>query len=309
MSPLDFDQRVARMRRFNRAYTQRIGVLNEGLLESSYTLAQVRVLYELAHRKGPTASELVADLRLDPGYLSRILRNFDKQGLVARSSSRTDRRRAHLRLTVKGRKVFAPLDDRSRADIAGLLSSMPERDQDRLIQAVDTIERVFAEEDMSQRAYVLRPHGPGDMGWVVQRHGALYWLEYGWNTEFEALVAEIVAQFIRRFDPAREHCWIADRNGERLGSVFLVKQSATVAKLRLLLVEPRARGLGLGRLLVDECTAFARQAGYKRLTLWTNSVLLGARRIYERAGYTLVKEEPHESFGKRLVGQNWELKL
>jgi len=309
MTSLDLDQRVARVRRFNRAYTQRIGALSEGHLDSPYTLAEVRVLYELAHRQGPTASELATDLRLDPGYLSRILRNFGKQGLVSRTSSKEDRRRSHLQLTAKGRKVFAPLNARTRDDIARLLSRLPTPQQDALIDAFDTMDRAFAEESPTPAPFIVRPHGPGDMGWVVQRHGVLYWQEYGWNMDFEALIAEIVAKFIRNFDSAKEHCWIAERNGERLGSIFLVRQSASIAKLRLLLVEPNARGTGLGTRLVDECTAFARRAGYKRITLWTNSVLHAARRIYERAGYQLVMEEPHESFGKKLTGQNWELKL
>lgn len=309
MTSLDLDQRVARVRRFNRAYTQRIGALSEGHLDSPFTLAEVRVLYELAHRQGPTASELATDLRLDPGYLSRILRTFGKRGLVARTSSREDRRRSHLQLTAKGRKVFAPLNARTRDDIARMLSRLPTAQQDALIDAIDTMDRAFAEESPTPAPIILRPHAPGDMGWVVQRHGVLYWQEYGWNMDFEALIAEIVAKFIRNFDPAKEHCWIAERNGERLGSIFLVRQSATIAKLRLLLVEPNARGTGLGTRLVDECTAFARKAGYGKITLWTNSVLHAARRIYERAGYRLVKEEPHESFGKKLTGQNWELKL
>ena len=309
MTTLDLEQRVARVRRFNRAYTQRIGALNEGMLESPYTLAETRVLYELAHRDGPTSSELAADLRLDPGYLSRILRHFGRQGLVARSRSKTDRRCAHRRLTIKGRKVFALLNARSRDDVARWLSRMPEREQDVLVQAIETVDRALAEDAPAPGPYVLRAHGPGDMGWVVHRHGVLYALEYGWNMEFEALVADIVARFVRTFDPAKEHCWMAERNGERLGSVFLVRQSRTVAKLRLLLVEPNARGVGLGSRLVDECTAFAKRAGYKTIVLWTNSVLHAARRIYERAGYRLVKEDRHMSFGKTLVGQNWELEL
>jgi DNA-binding MarR family transcriptional regulator/GNAT superfamily N-acetyltransferase len=309
MAAYDMEQRIARIRRFNRAYTKSIGALNEGLLDSPFSLAETRVLYELANRDGPTAAALAGELGLDPGYLSRLLGSLERRGLIRRISSREDRRRSHLRLTAKGRKAFEPLDGRSHDDTARLLSRLPEKEQQRLIGAIDTVEGALVPSARPGPPYTLRLHRPGDMGWVVHRHGALYAREYGWNEEFEALVAEIVAHFIRHLDPARERCWIAERNGEILGSVFLVRKSERVAKLRLLLVEPNARGLGLGTRLANECSEFARGAGYRKITLWTNSVLDAARHIYERAGYTLVEEEPHESFGKKLVGQYWALTL
>lgn len=309
MAAYDMEQRIARIRRFNRVYTKSIGALNEGLLDSPFSLAETRVLYELANRDGPTAAAIAGELGLDPGYLSRLLGALERRGLLTRISSREDRRRSHLRLTAKGRKAFEPLDARSHDDAARLLSRLPEKEQERLIGAIDTVEGALGRAATPGQPYTLRSHRPGDMGWVVHRHGVLYAREYGWNEEFEALVAEIVAHFIRHFDPAREQCWIAERNGEILGSVFLVRKSERVAKLRLLLVEPNARGLGLGTRLVNECSEFARRAGYRKITLWTNSVLDAARHIYERAGYTLVEEEPHESFGKKLVGQYWALTL
>jgi len=309
MSETGFEHRIAAVRRFNRFYTQRIGVLREGLLDSQFSLTEARVLYELAHRERSVASELGRDLGLDPGYLSRILRGFQRRGLIERAPSPADRRRQHLSLTGTGRAAFAPLDARSREGAGDLLRRLGAQRQTRLVAAMRDIERLLAAEASSDPPYVLRPHRPGDMGWVTARHGALYAAEYGLDARFEALVAEIVAGFINNFDPARERCWIADRGGEPVGSVFLVKQSDEVAKLRLLLVEPAARGLGIGRRLVEECVGFAREAGYRKLTLWTNSVLVAARHVYEVAGFRLVEAEPHHSFGRDLVGENWELDL
>jgi DNA-binding MarR family transcriptional regulator/GNAT superfamily N-acetyltransferase len=303
------DQQIAAVRRFNRFYTQRIGVLHEGLLDSRYSLTEVRVLYELAHRDQPTATELGRDLGLDAGYLSRILRGFEKRALVTRTRSAADGRQSHLALTALGRKVFAPLDARSHAEVAALLSALAPAAQAQVIAAMQTIERLLGRDGPPPAAYVLRPPQPGDMGWVVSRHGALYAQEYHWNMEFEALVGEIVAAFIRNFDARRERCWIAEIDGAPVGSVFLVKQSDEVAKLRLLLVEPQARGLGIGARLVAECIRFARLNGYRTLTLWTNDVLVAARRIYQVAGFRLVAEEKHHSFGHDLVGQNWEMDL
>jgi DNA-binding MarR family transcriptional regulator/GNAT superfamily N-acetyltransferase len=308
MAQSGFARRVEAVRRFTRFYTRQIGVLHEGLLNSPFSLAEARVLYELAHRDMPTAAELGTELGLDAGYLSRILRGFVKDGLLAKTPSEQDGRQRFLALTAKGRKAFAPLDRRSRDEVGAMLADLAPAEQARLIEAMRTVETLLGRET-APPAYVLRPHRPGDIGWVIHRHAALYAQEYGWDESFEALVAEIGAKFIRDFDIRRERCWIAERDGDIVGSVFLVKQSDTVAKLRLLIVEPAARGLGIGHRLVDECIRFARQAGYRQLTLWTNDILVAARRIYEAAGFRLVLEEKHRSFGHDLVGQNWELDL
>lgn len=309
MVETDFEQRIAAVRGFNRFYTRQIGLLREGYLESPFSLTAVRVLYELAHRERTTASELARELGLDAGYLSRILRGFRKRGLIERQPSSADGRQRLVWLTAHGQEVFAPLDARSRDDIGALLGGLSAAEQERLVGAMGIIEGLLGASTEPRVPYLLRPHRPGDMGWVVQRHGALYAAEYGWDEQFEALVASIVATFLGHFKPKRERCWIAEREGEAVGSVFVVEHSRTVAKLRLLLVEPEARGLGIGARLVDECVRFARLVGYRKLALWTNSVLLAARRIYEGAGFQLVHEEPHHSFGHDLVGETWELKL
>ena len=309
MADTDFEQRVATVRRFNRFYTKQIGLLHEVYLESSFSLAEARVLYELAHRDKPAATELARELGLDAGYLSRILRGFERRRLIRRTPSKADRRQSHLSLTERGRAAFAPLNVRSRADIGAMLDRLGPGEQRRLIEAMQTIEGFLGAPAESRAAYVLRPHQPGDMGWVVHRHGALYGQEYGWDEQFEALVASVVAKFIQNFDPKRERCWIAEKDGEIVGSVFLVSASRTVAQLRLLLVEPKARGLGIGGHLVTECVRFARQVGYRKITLWTNSVLRAARRIYEAAGFRLVRKERHRSFGRDLIGETWELSL
>jgi DNA-binding MarR family transcriptional regulator/GNAT superfamily N-acetyltransferase len=301
--------RVDAVRGFNRFYTQKIGVLQEGLLQSPFSLTEARVVYELAQRERPTASELGHDLGLDAGYLSRILRRFEKRRLITRAISATDGRQQLLALTTAGRDAFAALDAGSRAEVGGLLGGLGAADQARLVAAMQRIERLLGPRATGDAAYLLRQHQPGDMGWVVQSHGAVYAGEYDWDQSFEALVADIVAKFIRHYDAARERCWIAERDGEPAGSVFLVKQSATVAKLRLLLVDPKARGFGIGAALVAECLRFAKLAGYGKLTLWTQSILVAARSIYEAAGFRRVREEPHHSFGHDLVGEYWELKL
>lgn len=303
------EERTHAVRRFSRFYTRRLGVLGEGLLDSSFSLTEARVLYELAHRDRPTATALGRDLGLDPGYLSRILRRFEEAGLLERARSEADARQSHLVLTPAGRAAFAPLDKASREQVGALLSRLTDADQRRLTDAMATIESLLGEVEAPKAPYTLRPHRPGDMGWIVHRHGALYAQEYGWGDTFEALVAEIAATFIKDFDPKRERCWIAEWDGEIVGSVLLVKQSDEVAKLRLLFVEPKARGLGIGRRFVEECIRFARDAGYRRITLWTNDVLHAARKIYADAGFRLVQTEPHRSFGHDLVGENWELEL
>ena len=298
---------IAAVRNFNRFYTKQIGVLHEHLLASPYSLTEVRVLYEIAHRDKPSATDLVKELGLDPGYLSRILANFEKGGLLERVQSGTDRRQTHLSLTAKGQVEFAALDASSDQEVGALLATLSATEQARFLQAIDAIRHLLTPHKESP--YTLRQHRPGDMGWVVHRHGVLYAQEYGWDERFEALVASIVAEFINRFDAMRERCWIAEKDGEVVGSVFLVKHSDEFAKLRLLLVEPSARGQGLGKRLVDECIAFARQAGYRRITLWTQQNLHAAQRIYANAGFQLVNEEPHCSFGHNLVAQTWDLAL
>jgi DNA-binding MarR family transcriptional regulator/GNAT superfamily N-acetyltransferase len=300
---------IATVRRFNRFYTQRIGVLHEGLLASPFSLTEARLLYELAHRDELTAAQLARELALDPGYLSRVLGDFARRGLLERLPSPADGRQSLLALTEAGRAAFAPLDTRSRDETDALLDRLAPPARRRLIAAMDTIEQLLGDVPPAREPYLLRPHQPGDIGWVTHRHGVLYAEEYGWDDSFEALVAEIAAKFITDFDAARERCWIAERDGAIVGSVFLVRQSDEIAKLRLLLVEPTARGLGIGRRLVAECIRFARQTGYRKMTLWTNDILVAARHLYEAAGFVLVAEERHHSFGHDLVGQNWELTL
>jgi len=301
--------RVAAVRRFNRFYTRQIGVLREGLLKSPFSLTELRVLYELAHRERPTATELGKDLGVDAGYLSRILQNFEKRGLIRKTPSQADGRQSLLSQTAKGKKVFAPLETRSNEEVLSMLSKLSAAEQSRLLAAMATVEQLLGPRPVEKTPYLIRTHQPGDMGWVVHRHGALYAREYGLNEQFEALVAEIVAQFLRNFDPRRERCWIAERDGENAGSIFLMRGSDDVAKLRLFLVEPEARGLGIGSRLVAECIRFARQAGYRKITLWTNDVLVAARRIYEKAGFCLVEEQRHNMFGPDWVGQTWDLTL
>jgi DNA-binding MarR family transcriptional regulator len=305
----DLETRVEAIRRFNRLFTRRIGVLREGLLHSNYSLTEARVLFELANREELSASELVRELGLDPGYMSRTVGGLERQGLVEKVRSETDGRRRILSLTAEGEEAFEVLDSRSREEVSEMLGALSEEEQRRLLEAMRTIEGIFEKGLKFSEPFVLRPHEPGDMGWVVHRHGVLYAAEYGWDERFEALVARIVAGFIDGYDPKKERCWIAEMGGDRVGCVFVVKASDTVAKLRLLLVEPEARGVGLGSRLVEECIRFARNRGYEKLTLWTNSVLDAARHIYEEHGFVLVEEEEHHSFGHDLVGQNWELAL
>lgn len=306
---IDFDERVGAVRRFNRLYTRQIGVLEDGYLGSAYSLTQARVLYELAHRNHPTATELAADLGLDHGYLSRILRGFGEAGLLAKRRLPNDRRQSLLSLTAKGRTAFAPLEERSQKQVAAMLGKLSAADQERVVAAMRTIEQLLGEAPAPRLPYHLRPPRPGDMGWIVARHGVLYADEYGWDQRIEALTAEIVAAFVRNHDPERERCWIAERDGENVGSVFLVRETDEIARLRLLLVEPKARGLGIGGRLVEDCVCFAREAGYGKITLWTHAVLVAARRIYERAGFTLTRRWTHDMFGKELVAETWELEL
>jgi DNA-binding MarR family transcriptional regulator/GNAT superfamily N-acetyltransferase len=309
MSDTTFDRRVAELRRFNRFYTQKIGVLEEGLLDSPFSLAEARVLYEIAFVEGQTAARLGKQLGLDRGYLSRILRGFERRGLIHRTRSATDRRLSLLALAPQGEAAFADLDARSQTEIGALLRTLPEKQQTRLVAAAGVIERMLGARADDRAGYLLRPHRPGDMGWVISRHGALYAQEYGWDIQFEAFVAKIAAQFLRNFNARRECCWIAEKDGENVGSVMLVDETQTIAKLRLLLVEPDARGLGIGARLVQECLSFAREARYQKVTLWTNSILVAARRLYEDAGFRMIDAQPHHSFGCDLVGETWELAL
>jgi DNA-binding MarR family transcriptional regulator/GNAT superfamily N-acetyltransferase len=304
-----FHQRIAAVRRFNRFYTGQIGLLQDRWLQSPFSLTEARVLYEIASRARPTASEIGRELKLDPGYLSRILRRFRQKGLVRKTPSEKDGRSAFLTLTARGRAAFAPLDQRSGEQVAAMLKKIPPAEQKRVVLAMADIETLIAKKGAKEQSYVLRPHQMGDMGWVVARHGALYAAEYGWDSRIEALTAEIVSTFLKNFDAKREACWIAEIDGEPVGSVFLVRESDDVARLRLLIVEPQARGLGIGKRLVDECVRFARRAGYAKITLWTHGVLTAARAIYQRAGFRLVEQWVHDEFGKPEASETWELVL
>jgi DNA-binding MarR family transcriptional regulator/GNAT superfamily N-acetyltransferase len=304
----DCDGQVSAVRAFNRFYTRKLGVLDQQLLKSPFSLSEARVLYELANRDDPAAKEIGIELGLDPGYLSRIIQKFDDDGLITRKPLASDRRQYRLGLTAKGRQAFAKVDRSSHDDVAGMLAALPRGDGKRLVAAMAEIQRLLGTSRHSSPA-ILRAPRPGDMGWVVQSHGALYASEYGFNASFEALVAEIAAKFLASFDASRERCWIAEIDGVQVGSVFLVRQSDDVAKLRLLLVDPAGRGHGLGRRLVAECIAFAKACGYRRITLWTQSILLAARKIYQDAGFELVASEPHRGFGQTLIGETWEREL
>ena len=309
MSSQPVGAHVARVRRFNRFYTRQIGALDRGFLDSEFSLTEVRVLYELRHREGATASVLSEELALDAAYLSRILREFQRKNLLAKTKSRADRRQSILRLTAKGKRVFDAIDARQHDVVRQMIGPLPTGARREIVTSMERIERLLQPTTSVEPAFTLRDLRPGDIGWVTHRHGALYHEEYGWDERFEAHVAEIVADFVQHRDPKRERCWIAEHNGEIVGSVFCVRKSGTVAKLRLLYVEPSARKMGIGSALVDACIQFARQVGYRKMTLWTQNNLTAARRVYERAGFKLVAEEPHESFGAKLVAQTWELEL
>ncbi|HEU5226621.1 MAG TPA: bifunctional helix-turn-helix transcriptional regulator/GNAT family N-acetyltransferase [Ktedonobacteraceae bacterium] len=303
------EEKIAAVRQFNRFFTRQIGVLREGLLHSPYPLTDARILFELGHGSQMTASRLARELGLDTGYLSRILARLEQQGLLEKVRSANDGRQFFLSLTPEGKEAFTLLDQRSRDEVSEMLDDLSAENQQRLLKAMHTIESVLTRGLKFSEPFVLRPHEPGDMGWVTHRHGVLYAQEYGWDEHFEALVAQIVADFITNYNHERERCWIAEMNGEIIGSVFVVRSSETVAKLRLLLVEPKARGMGLGTRLVEECIRFARRRGYQKMLLWTNSVLVEARHIYQKTGFKLVAEEAHHSFGHDLVGETWELLL
>ncbi|MDH6259873.1 helix-turn-helix domain-containing GNAT family N-acetyltransferase [Bradyrhizobium sp. BR13661] len=303
------DDQIAAVRAFNRFYTRKLGVLDQHLGESPFSLSEARVLYELAHRDELAAKEIGNELGLDPGYLSRIVQSFDEKGLITRTPLPADRRQYQLSLTAKGRQAFAKLNLGSQNEVAAMLARLSAGDATRLIQAMATIEAVLEQRQSQPASVVLRSHRVGDMGWVISKQAAAYAADYGWDISYEALVAEICAQFIKNYDAAREHCWIAEVGGEPVGSVFLVKATDDIAKLRLLQVEKKARGLGVGRALVEQCMQGARERGYRRMTLWTQSILVAARGIYKAAGFELVATKPHHSFGQDLVGETWERDL
>jgi DNA-binding MarR family transcriptional regulator/GNAT superfamily N-acetyltransferase len=306
------DETIARVRRFNRFYTRQLGVLRKTYLDSAYSLGEARVLYEIAQGDTPTASDIGRILDLDAGYLSRTLRNFEKRGLIERKASASDARQSHLALSAQGRKTFAPLERRSQRDVGAMLARLAPGDATRLIAAMTTIEQLLdgaPAADSTPRSYALRQPRHGDFGWIVRRHAELYEQEYGWGAPFEGVCAQIVADFINKFDDKRERCWIADMDGDNVGSIMLAKDSETVARIRLLLVDPKARGLGLGRHLTEECIRFARDAGYRKMTLWTHEVLTAARHIYRKAGFRLMRSERHESWGRPVVSEHWDLDL
>ncbi|MBP0111535.1 MULTISPECIES: bifunctional helix-turn-helix transcriptional regulator/GNAT family N-acetyltransferase [Bradyrhizobium] len=303
------DDHIAAVRAFNRFYTRKLGVLDQHLGKTPFSLSEARVLYELAHRDDLAAKEIGNELGLDPGYLSRIVQSFDEKGLITRTPLAADRRQYQLSLTAKGRQAFAKLNLSSQNEVAAMLAQLSADDATRLTQAMATIEAVLGQRRSRPAAFVLRSHRVGDMGWVISRQGAAYAADYNWDISYEALVAEICAQFIKNYDAAREHCWIAEMEGEPIGSIFLVKATDEIAKLRLLQVEKKARGLGVGRALVEQCIQGARERGYSKMTLWTQSILVAARGIYKSAGFNLVATEPHHSFGQDLIGETWERDL
>lgn len=301
--------RIEAVRRFSRFYTRRIGVLEETLLHSPFTLPEGRLVYEIANRDCPTAQELCRDLDLDPGYVSRLLKGMEKRGCVERIRAKNDKRLAELSLTAKGQRLWGAMNERSGQDIANLLADLSILQQQNLVKALGVVEQLLDGPPEKRAPFTLRPHQPGDMGWIIRRQTQLYGSEYGWDGSFEAMLAEIAGTFIAKFNPKTDNCWIAERNGEIAGSAFLVHASKTTGQLRMLYVEPSARGLGIGQRLVGECIRDARAKGYRKLMLWTNDILVSARRIYIAAGFRLVKEERHNSFGKKLVGQYWVLDL
>jgi DNA-binding MarR family transcriptional regulator/GNAT superfamily N-acetyltransferase len=309
------DQRIAAARRFNRFYTRQIGVLRKNFLDSPYSLGEARVIYEIASDTAPTASDIGRALDLDAGYLSRVLRNFERRGLVERKVSPKDARQSHLALSSRGRKAFKLLDDLSQRDIGTMLDKLSSTDQSRLIEAMHTIETLLEPQPAAnpaparQRGYKLREPVPGDFGWIVKRHAELYAQEYKWREPFEGVCAQIVADYVNNHDAKRERCWIAEIDGENAGCIFVAKDSDEVARIRLLLVDPKARGLGLGARLTEEAVRFARDAGYKKMTLWTHSVLKAARHIYQKSGFKLMRTEKHKSWGQPVVSEYWDLEF
>jgi DNA-binding MarR family transcriptional regulator/GNAT superfamily N-acetyltransferase len=306
---IELQQRTGAVRRFNRFYTRQIGVLRKTYLDSPYSLGEMRVLYEIAHGDGVTARDIGRALDLDAGYLSRVLRNFENRGLISRTASTDDARQSHLSLTALGTKTFAPAEERSQRDVSAMLGKLNAEQQTQLIAAMQTIESLLGEVPRAKPSYTLREPRHGDFGWIVLRHAELYAQEYGWGAPFEGLCAQIVADFVNNYDSKLERCWIAELNGENVGCVMLVQDAPDIARLRLLLVDPKARGLGLGQRLTDECVTFARKARYKKVTLWTHSTLTAARHVYEKTGFTLTASEKRHCWGKDVVAEFWDLEL
>ncbi len=308
-SNTDLATDVAAMRRFTRFFTRQLKVIEPKHLHTSFSLPEARVVYELAQRSPLSPGQLAKDLDIDAGQLSRLLQTLEQRDVISRTAAANDKRQIDIALTAKGRSAFAELNARTEAHVEQQLKTLDAAGRARVIGAMARIERELGAEQRRRPVAVLRTHRPGDIGWIISRHGALYHHEYGWDISFEQLVAEIAAQFLKSYDPQRERCWIAEIDGEPVGTVMLVKGGDTLAKLRLLIVEPSARGLGIGRALTNECLRFAREAGYTRITLWTQSILVAARSIYRAAGFQLIKEEPHHSFGVDLIGETWERDL
>jgi DNA-binding MarR family transcriptional regulator/predicted N-acetyltransferase YhbS len=309
MTSTILQEHISAVRRFNRFFERQIGVLREGLLHSSFSLTEARIIFELANQSNLTATNLGNELGLNTGYLSRILNKLEKQNLIEKTRSNDDGRHRLISLTTKGQAALSLLDNRSNKEVSEMLSKLNENGRARLIEAMHNIEDIFDQSFKYAKPFYLRHHEPGDMGWVISQHGLFYHQVYNWDESFEAFVAQNCADFINHYDPQKERCWIAEMQEEQVGSIFCVKASEDVAKLRMLLVTPKARGLGLGTQMVKECIRFAKRAGYKKITLWTNDILVEARKIYEKNGFKLVEEERHHSFGHDLVGQNWELML
>ena len=313
MSARQHDSRVAAVRRFNRFYTRQIGALRKNFLDSPYSLGEARVLYEIGNGNARTATEIGRALDLDAGYLSRVLRDFEKRALIRRETSERDARQSHLTLSPRGRKAFALLNRLSQHDIGAMLGKLAPARQTQLIAAMNLIEQLLGGEDelkpSERRDYIVREPRPGDFGWIVKRNAEIYADEYGWTAPFEGVCSQIVADFVNKFDPKRERCWIAEMKGENVGSIMLAKDDDDTARIRLLLLDPKARGLGIGTRLVDECIRFARRAGYKKITLWTHSVLTAARHIYQKAGFRLMRTERHRSWGRPVVSEHWDLEL
>lgn len=309
MSNEQLQEKINQIRSFNRFYTKRIGLLNKGLLKTRFPLSQARIIFELAQHKQTMASELIKELEIDPAYLSRILSSFEKDGLVQKVQSKTDGRKQLLKLTAKGRESFSLLNERANQEIKIMVQCLSTENHERLLYAMHIIEDILGEEQKPVLSYHLRSHRPLDIGWMIESHGRFYEEEYGWDESFEALVTDILAKFVQNHDPKKERIWIAERDGERIGSIMVVDAGDNVAQLRLLLVEPKFRGKGVGKRLIDECINFSRQSGYRKIKLWTQSILKEARHLYQKAGFKLIEEKPHKSFGHNLVGEFWELPL
>jgi DNA-binding MarR family transcriptional regulator/GNAT superfamily N-acetyltransferase len=309
MSRRQHDSRIAAVRRFNRFYTRQIGLLRKNFLDSPYSLGEARVLYEIGNGNARTATEIGRALDLDAGYLSRVLRDFEKRALIRREASESDARQSHLTLSPRGRKAFALLNRLSQRDIGAMLHKLAPARQTQLIAAMNIIEQLLDSEPAESRGYIVREPRHGDFGWIVKRNAEIYAEEYGWTAPFEGVCSQIVADFVNKLDPKRERCRIAEINGENVGSIMLAKDSDDIARIRLLLLDPKARGLGIGTRLVDECIRFARRAGYKKITLWTHSVLTAARHIYQKAGFRLMRTERHSSWGRPVVSEHWDLEL